>query len=123
MDSDCICTFVGDVLTTLQSALSKGGRPGVFQPNAVDSGLRSEKKRLPIRIAPSHIVRVLRATQRAEVVAFRRKNPQPARPADENISSLIHLDAVNCVLARRPGHVEKHSAFAEGAIIINRVTV
>ena len=68
-------------------------------------------------------MRVLRAAQRAEVFAFRRENPQPARPTDENISGLVHLDTVDRVLARRAGHVEKQCAFAEGAISINRVAV
>ena len=39
------------------------------QPNAVDARLRREIKRLPVRIALGHIVRMLRAVQRSEMLA------------------------------------------------------
>ena len=42
----------------------------IIQPDAINSRLRGEIKRLPVGVAPGHVVRMLRAVQCAEVFTF-----------------------------------------------------
>ncbi len=52
------------------------------ETDAVDARLRGELEHAAVGIAPSHIVRVLGAAQRAEVFAVRVENPKSTGAAD-----------------------------------------
>src|SRR5262245_49582323 len=60
-------------------------RARIIQPETIDAGLCREIKRLPVGIAPGHVVRMLRAAKCSKVFAVRRKNPQPAWAAYEDV--------------------------------------
>src|SRR5258705_13789877 len=60
----------------------------------------------------------LRSFERSEVLPFRRKNPETARTRYVNVTALIHLQAINSVLAQGLSHVEEQLAFSERRVRI-----
>ena len=64
----------------LAIAAGFGNAPGTrdVESDAIDARLRREIERLPVGVAPSHVVRMFRPAQRAQRFAVRVENPQAA---------------------------------------------
>src|SRR5262245_22147200 len=63
--------------------------PGNIQPDPVHTGLGGQIQRSAVVIAPRHIVGMLWAGERAQVLAVRRNDPQPAGTRDIEVPVLI----------------------------------
>jgi hypothetical protein len=78
---------------------------------------------MPVGFAPGHVVRVLRTVKSAQMLSFRRKNPEATRAAHIDIAAPIHLDAVNGILTGSGCQVGEEFSLAECRIRVHRVTV
>src|SRR5262245_6554362 len=107
----------------VKACLGASSYPGRIHSDLVDAGARRDEQRLTVGLAETNIGRLLGRADRAEVLAFRRDHPDPARASLVEIALGVDPHAVGDAALGAAAHVDEELAVGERPVALHVVAV